>query len=516
MKRLLIFALLLALCLPLSGCLDAEDEEPEDFWELEEPIEIEEPAPEEPTVFTLPYLSSQSLNPITCSDGVQQMAASLLYEGLFTLDEHFVPQNALCSSYVKSGNGLSYTFTLRDGVVFTDGSALTPADVVSAYRRAQVSDRYAARFANITGIRAGRNTVILTLARADSALPALLDIPIIKSGTDKYPVPVGTGPYRFGSDEKGDCLLRNASWWGGGEGLPERIALAAAKDAGAAAYLFSANRAHLLTADLLSDSPAASIGGVELTDAPTTTLYYLGFNAKKGAATADRTLRAAMGAALDREAIIASLLANHADAARFPISPASALYPAEPDAPYNSAAYGEALDARVTGEPRPLALTLLVNEENVFKTALADYLAKTLSQRYVTVTVSALPWADYVQALEGKGFDLYLGEVRLTADWNVAPLVGTNGALNYGGFTDGATDAALAAFLANENETTAAALYARLAEEAPLLPIAFKAVSLLTPTDRIDGAAPTQTHPLNALENWTFHFDNTDTDFKSK
>ncbi|MCR5825573.1 MAG: ABC transporter substrate-binding protein, partial [Oscillospiraceae bacterium] len=298
MKHLLMIVPLLALCLTLSGCLEPEPVEPEDFWEMDETIEIQ-PVEEAPTVFTLPYLSSQSLNPITCSDGVQQAAASLLYEGLFTLDAQFNVQNALCASYVRSGNGLSYTFTLRDGVTFTDGSSLTPADVVAAYRRAQVSDRYAARFANVSGIRAGRGTVILTLLKADSALPALLDIPIIKSGTDKYPVPIGTGPYRFVTDADGDCLLRNENWWGNGEGLPERIALIAAKDADAAAYLFTANRAHLLTADLLSNAPAASIGGVDLSDAPTSTLYYLGFNAKSGG-TANKALRAAMNAALDR------------------------------------------------------------------------------------------------------------------------------------------------------------------------------------------------------------------------
>lgn len=506
MKRLLSLALALALCLSLAGCLEPESEEPVDFWEIDETTDAATAEEPESTVFTLPYLSSQSLNPITCSDGVQQIAASLLYEGLFALDGQFAAQNALCASYTRSGNGLTYTFTLRDGVTFTDGSALTPADVIAAYRRAQVSDRYAARFANISGMRAGHNTVILTLMKADSALPALLDVPIIKSGTDKYPVPVGTGPYRFGSDENGDCLLRNESWWGDGDGLPERIALSSAKDAGAAAYLFTANRSHLLTADLLTESPAASIGGVDLTDAPTTTLYYLGFNAKAGA-TADKTLRAAMNAALDRDAIVTTLLASHAQSAQFPISPVSPLYPASLETAYSSAAYGAALLARPAAAIQPVELTLAVNEDNIFKSALAEYLAKALTAEYVTVTASVLPWADYVEALEKRAFDLYLGEVRLTADWNAAPLVGTNGALNYGDFSDAATDAALAAFLANENETTAAALCARLAEEAPILPIAFKSLSFLTPEGRIEALSPTQSRPMNGLEHWVFHFD---------
>lgn len=507
MKRLLTFALALALCLPLAGCAGSEPAEPEDFWATEEFVE-ETPADEtEPTVFTLPYLNSQSLNPISCSDGAQQIAASLLYEGLFSLDEHFVPQNTLCASYTRSGDGRTYTFTLREDVVFTDGTALTPADVLSTFRRAQVSDRFSARFANVAGMRVGRNTIIFTLMRADSALPALLDIPILKSGTDKYPVPVGTGPYRFATDENGECLLRNEDWWGDGDALPERIALCAAKDAGATAYLFSASRAHLLIADLLSDSPAASIGGVDLTDVSTANLYYIGFNAKKGAPTADRTLRAAMNAALDRDAIVATLLASHAQSAQFPISPASPLYPAALDTPYTVTGYGEALAARLTGDAQPIALTLIVNEDSSFKAALAEHLAKALTAEYVTVTVSVLPWSDYMEALESGSFDLYFGEVRLTADWNITPLVSANGALNYGGFSDPATETALAAFLANENETTAAALCARLAEESPFLPVAFKSLSLLTPAGAVDGLAPSLSRPMNGLESWSFHFD---------
>lgn len=51
------------------------------------------------------------------------------------------------------------------------------------------------------------------------------------------------------------------------------------------------------------------------------------------------------------------------------------------------------------------------------------------------MTVTALPWADYTAALAAGSFDLYYGEVRLTADWNLAPLLATGGRLNYGGWS---------------------------------------------------------------------------------
>lgn len=80
-----------------------------------------------PAVFVLPYLEGQPLNPLTCPDGVQQTVASLLYEGLFRLDQTFTPQSLLCASYTYDPETLTYKLTLRDGVVFSDGSPLTAA-----------------------------------------------------------------------------------------------------------------------------------------------------------------------------------------------------------------------------------------------------------------------------------------------------------------------------------------------------------------------------------------------------
>ena len=504
MRRPLALALCLALCLTLTACWEAEANETPEFWEeepaLPEPVAAPDPLPD---AFTLPFLSSQTFDPVLCSDGVQQTVGSLLYEGLYTLDDTFTPQPLLCASCRVSSNGLTYTLALRDGIVFSNGAALTAADVLATYRRAQASERFSARFANVASMRVNRGALVVTLRQADSAFPALLDIPIVKSGTEKDTVPLGTGPYLFVTDSDGPCLARNENWWRGGDALPERIRLEPAKDADSAVYLFSAGRAHLLVADLLGETPAAALGGVDMADAPSTALLFLGCNTKRRA-LADSALRVAIGAAFDRDAIVDTLLAGHADAARFPISPLSPLYPAELDTPYDSAAYPDALGIGSEGEP--LELTLLVNAENSFKASLAAHLAKQLSVGPVAVTPVELPWTEYLAALESGDFDLWLGEVRLTADWDVTSLVGSGGALNYGKYASAATDAALKAFLKDENEATAAALCEQLAADAPILPIAFKTVTALTPEGMIEGLSPTATQPLRGCESWTIRF----------
>lgn len=514
MKRLLAFLPALALCLSLTACWEAEVPE-EDFWELETSAAAPkaESTPK-PTRFTLPYLSSQAMDPVACSDGVQQLVGSLLYEGLFVLDEHFEPQPLLCSSYTRSSNGLTYTFTLRDAA-FSNGAALTPADVIATYRRAQISERYAARFANVASMRAGRNTLTINLRQSNSAFPALLDIPIVKSGTEKENVPLGTGPYLFLTDAEGPCLIRNENWWNDAAVPLERIALAPAKDADTAAYLFSAKNAHLLTADLLSDSSAASLGDVDVTDVPTPTLLFLGCNIRHRPLD-DPAFRRTMNIAFDRAVIAETLLTNHAQAAQFPIHPVSVLYPAELEQIFETNAYEAALRApyEQTGtdgapapvaEPAPVELRLLVNEENTTKAALAEYLARQLSAAYITVTPVILPWTDFITALERGDFDLWLGEIRLTADWNITDLAGSHGTLNYGGYANPALDTALAAFLANENHETALALGTLLAEDAPILPIAFKSLSVLTPAGTVSGLTSTMTHPLRNLSGWRFH-----------
>lgn len=60
---------------------------------------------------------------------------SLLYSGLFTLDAHLRPTPTLAATFSVSPDGLTYTFHLRAGLRFTDGTPLTSADVAFSLNR---------------------------------------------------------------------------------------------------------------------------------------------------------------------------------------------------------------------------------------------------------------------------------------------------------------------------------------------------------------------------------------------
>ncbi len=260
--------ILCVLCLApllLSGCWYEDTEEP-DSGQLLVSQEQAEPQLEDvilPTGFTLPYLPDQTMDPVTCADGMQQVVGALLYEGLFQLDERLEPQQVLCSGYTYDPETYTYVFTLRTGVVFTDGTPLTAGDVVQTLRRAKSSARYGERLKNVASITAGEGSVTVVLTGPGTGLDALLDIPIVKAGTESAAFPTGTGPYAY-SGEGGPHLTANPHWWQSGKVPAETIGLSAAEDRDTMLYQFTSHDIQLITADLTGTAPVS--GSARLAD----------------------------------------------------------------------------------------------------------------------------------------------------------------------------------------------------------------------------------------------------------
>jgi len=501
--------LLLALTLLLSGCGAPEEELSEMLpWYGEEQGEEPEPPEEDRlTAFCLAYHRGQTLDPVTCGEGVQRQVADLLYEPLFALDRNFAPEEVLCDSYTVSEDGLSWVFHLRSGVRFGDGSELTPADVTATLRRAMTSQRYGSRLSGIRSVTAsGDNAVQIQLRQPNGGLPALLDIPIVKAGSEGSTVPAGTGPYLYITDGDSACLRRNGDWWQGNGQPVEEIPLIDAKDTDAVQYLFTSRETHAYAVQL-AGSTSVLTGSFDCTDAPTGVMQYIVLNIANPL-LADSRVRRALSAGIDRETVVSGYLSGHGSAAAFPVPPQSELYPETKS--YRLEGFLQAMeDAGLrTGEPR--TLRLLVNEEGAEKLAIAQYLSEALSVYDLTVTLETLPWAEYMAALETGNFDLCYAEVKLTADWDISGLTGTGGALNYGGYTEETMDTLLSDFrAARDRKSTAAALYTRFEQECPILPVCFTSISLLTHRDTVVGVQPTASNLFRNFTGWTIRLQET-------
>ncbi len=498
----LLSALLLP-CLLLTGCWkeDLPEEAPGDLF----PIQEEEPGePEDdtalPTSFSLPYVPEQTLDPLTCPDGMQQVVGSLLYEGLFRLNHSFTPQPLLCESYTYQPENNTYVLNLRPGVKFSDGSPLTGSDVKATLNRAKKSPRYQARLSQVSRITATESTVTITLYGPNAAFPALLDIPILKGGA-QY-APIGTGPYLLSSDNALPCLVASQTWWQGDRQPVERISLVEASDWNTMLYRFSSHEVQLITADLIGDETISTTGSINFQDTDTTILQYIGCNTRR-APLDNAAFRSALWKGFNRTTVVNAFLSGHGKPAQFPVSAVSPLYPAELENRYSSEVFAAALAESGYRPSRPL--TLLVNAENPFKISVANFIAKSFSSAGVSVTVKALPWEAYREALAAGNFDLYYGEVRLTADWNAAALLATGGSLNYGGWSDPETDRLISAYIASADLTTMTALCRHLRDQAPILPVCFSATSVLSQSKVLEGLTPTDSEPFYDLQNCTIH-----------
>ena len=511
MKRIL--PLLLAMLLVLSGCGASYEEGPGISWEEYQQSQSagQEDTPAEdpvtyPSVFSMAYHRGHTLDPITCGEGIQQDVAALLYEPLIELDENMEPVPLLCEGWSWDDSGLVLTLTIRQGVTFSDGSDLTAADAADTLRRAASSERYSYRLRQAASITSSNSagTVTITLTTPNRGFPALLDIPVVKRSTSGQSVPLGTGPYVFVTGSESDSLVANPGWWQQKELPVDTIYLVHAKDKDTAMYLFSSHRIELLRADPTSDLVSAS--GISVnTPVPTCTFQFIGFNTREGVFASAQT-RTAFSNGIQREMVADALLSGNALAAAFPISPLSSLYPEDLCPTYSYEDTTTALAAAGANTGQTQALTLLVNEDNSFHVSCAEFIAENLSLLDWQITVEALPWEAYLAALSAGEFDLYYGEVRLTADWNMTDLIGTGGKLNYGGYSDAVTDALLQAFAGSTDRTAAARqLCTHLLTTAPIAPVCFQQDILLSHDGVISGMGPTLSSIFSGLENWTIH-----------
>ncbi|MBO4853766.1 MAG: ABC transporter substrate-binding protein [Oscillospiraceae bacterium] len=511
MKKRLVFLALAAFVI-LTACADPDSSDPNDpFGDM---IGLSSSSDAQPDTalrsFSLPYFKNRTLDPITCPDGIHQTLGALLYDGLFTLDETLTLRPALATGYSYDAANREYTIALRSGITFSDGSPVSASDVVATLRRAQISERYAARLAEMVSVSGSGNTVYITLSTDCAGFASRLDIPIVKTGTEDQMIPVGTGLYCCAEDDKGLYLTPNLHRWRQGTLPIARIALKDCKDEESLPYAFNAQQIQLLACDLTGTTSASFSGSGEYIDAATTVMQYIGCNTGTGIFS-DAALRAAVSAGIDRVGCVNAYLLGHGHAAQFPLSPVCALYPVSMEQTYSPDNYLAALEAAGYNTGVLRTATLLVNEENPFRVHAARKIAADLSQYDIQISVSALPWEEYRTALTAGRYDLYYGECRLSADWDLTALLGEGGALNFSAYADEELTRLITEDRAanpDRRGDTMRALCARLQTQSPFVPISFKNISMLLPSGALDGVIPTAANPFFNLPDWTVHWAN--------
>ena len=495
MKKLI--ALLLAFALFLCACATEKAPAPTDATVATEPTEATEETQETPQKkeisegFGLSYLPEYGLNPFTCYATVNRALISLLYEGLFTVNNQFRAEPVLCESFKMYNEGRSYVFTIDPTAKFSDGSPVTAADVEASIEAGRSCGIYMERLSHIDYYTVQEDgTLLVHVDTPFENLPLMLDVPVVKASTIKNPFPIGSGPYVIA----GQALVRSKSW--NGVAAPaidlDKIYLSSCKNSGDLRDDFEFGSTDLIYCD--PNSPA-SVGyrcDYEVWEAPTTVLHYIGFNLYSGYFAND-SLRRAVTYAIDREDIASKIYGGFALPSVLPCSPYSDLCDPKlaEDYSYAPTKYTAGLkESRVlvSEEYEYHEGIFLVCSDDPTRVAAAEYIAQVLNDTGLRIVVSAVDHDTYMKKLDKGDFDFYYGETRMTANFDLREFFSKYGNVMYGSIKDSALvdlcDAAM------ENTGKYVELSARVMEQAPICPVVFKSYAIYVTRGKLVNITP--------------------------
>ena len=293
----------------------------------------------------------RSLDPSLATDVPTGRAVGYIFDGLTNFDADATVKPGLAERWDISADGRVYTFHLRRGVRFHDGTPFTARQVVSSWLRVLDPQAKSGRGEPLYPIKGAKeyaagtgkaidglvarddSTLVVTLIEPLAVFPKLLAMPVaavvpLNAGTDLSDHPVGTGPWKLVEWKHDDYLLfaRNESYWGGppkAESLRARIiaepstAVAEYESGNVDVLQIPATEAREWTEDESRKPQLASV--------PALQLVYVGINTTRGP-LADVRVRQAINYAIDVQRIIERLVGGRGTRAAGVIPPSLAGY----------------------------------------------------------------------------------------------------------------------------------------------------------------------------------------------
>jgi peptide/nickel transport system substrate-binding protein len=372
-----------------------------------------------------------NLDPAQVTDLNSNRVGRRVVETLVTFpDEKTEVVPGLAESWTISKDGLQYTFKLRKGISFHDGTPFNAAAVKFSIERQINPEHPAAKlgkypfanyfFGNVKAVEVlsdDRVAFLLKEPRASflailtaGAASIVSPTAVTKTGQDYPSRPVGTGPFRFGSWERGQrvVLEKNPSYWKGPVKYDRVVFRPIVED--------QARLTELLTGqlDLIVGVPADFVSQLEsnprlsLLKQTGVHVWYLGINNQKKPFD-DRRVRQALNYAVDKEAIVRDVLKGTGAISKGPVMPNT--WGAEPGLrayPHDPARAKKLLAE--AGYPNGFTTTLWVPESGSgmqSPVAMSTVIQSNLKAVGVTVNMQTMEWGAYLAKLRSKEQELF-------------------------------------------------------------------------------------------------------------
>lgn len=272
-------------------------------------------------------IDPDTLDPAAQTTTTSEQVVDMMAETLVGLDKDGKVVPLLATSWTAASDGMSYTFTLRSGVKFSDGTDFNAQAVKTSLDRLNSPDTFKAQpgvlkaigsvdAVDATHVKITMKSQLAAFVQAMTQTTAAIISPASLNVAPNTPKqvqqPVGTGPYKFKERVNGDhiTMVRNDSYWGTKPSYDSQV-YKIVPDATSREALVKAGQADVIMLPPANDLPALrSNSDVKVIMGPSDRTIQIVINTQDPVNTALQKpeVRQALNYAVDKNAIIKNVL----------------------------------------------------------------------------------------------------------------------------------------------------------------------------------------------------------------
>ena len=366
----------------------------------------------------------RGLDPALIDDGESSKPICQMYEGLLKYgDNNTEVEPCLAESWEVSEDGLTYTFKLRQGVKFHDGTDFNAEAVKYNVDRQTVNKTEDMLYADfVFGDVAACNviddyTVEIVLNKVSTPflnnLAMSLGAPMVSptaceaNNNNLNEAPCGTGPYKFVRWDKNEAVVmeRNEDYWGE-KGVAKQIVFKTITDNSARVVALTNGEVDIIDGINANVVDQVTSAGALLNMAEGMNINYLAYNTQR---ITDPEVRKALSQAVNVPELVASLYRGYASEATSILPTFMPGYSADvKQVSYDPEAAAQTLADKGVTELHMLAYT----NPRPYNTATGQTLAEALQGYYekvgVTCSIDSYDWTTYKEKVGTGDYDVCL------------------------------------------------------------------------------------------------------------
>jgi peptide/nickel transport system substrate-binding protein len=419
------------------------------------------------------------IHPLFARVNPEYLVTELLYSNLTRLRPDMTVEPDLALSWTPDPMLIEWTFNLRPGVTFHDGSAMTADDVVATFKAILDPKTASPGRTNVGPIQdvavVDPLKVKFTLSGAFADFPVALTYTnarimpakvIEKKLADLSTSAIGTGPFKLVSYEPDRKIVveRNPTYYDPARPYLDRVEVLVYPDRTAeASALISGDTDLMLSTAAGEYERLAKASGVKTLRTPSGQFLNINMGCDQKPFN-DVRVRQALASTIDREAMVGFVAGGYGTPGND--TPLNAAYHFHKASPLKKPDFAKAKKLLAeAGYPNGIDLTLVASDKPETRTQLAVAVREMASAAGFRINVQTMPHATYLDQVWKKG-NFYVGfyNMQPTADAIFKLLYTSDAAWNETRWNNAEFDAVVNAARVETDETKRAALYAKAQE----------------------------------------------------